>query len=177
MTNVIDDDWVDKYVEDEVAYDDFYNEIVKSVNVYCVYIDKHKNIIKIKKDRVYLDRELLSKNILKKYIDQNKVIFSKHFKLFSILKYNFNIDIKNIKTIRNSDYLTRLNSIEDIYWGKTAKLFSKLNSIHLLFSEKSSSNTKKIYIGHSKNHSKNRNKTKKVKFVELEENDGIVKLI
>ena len=80
-------------------------------------------------------------DIIKKNNDNSK------YKIFSLLKYNFDINIENIDDdYKEKLFFTNLKNINDIYWNKTIRKFQELNSLYLLFKHNSNNNnTKKIY--------------------------------
>ena len=45
------DSWIDNYLSEEKAFDKFYKENVKNINMFFLYIDKKNNIIKILKEK------------------------------------------------------------------------------------------------------------------------------
>jgi len=94
---------------------------------------------------------------VKTLISENCTILNKKFKIIEILKYNCTVDNKVINDTNYSSFLTKINSISDIYWEKTIPIFNKLNSLHFIFYEKSKGNTKKIFLR------KKKSKTKKKK--------------
>ena len=83
---------------------------------------------------------------MKTLISENCTILNKKFKIIEILKYNCTVDNKVINDTNYSSFLTKINSISDIYWEKTIPIFNKLNSLHFIFYEKSKGNTKKIFL-------------------------------
>lgn len=171
------DDWLNKIYENEKELDKYYKNNILFVCLNCIYIDIDKNIIKIKKENIEINNNFLSKQNILNIINKNNKICKKEFKIFSIGKYNFNIDIENINkynnNIKKDTFFESLKSIKDIYWLKTIPIFEKLNSLYFFFIEKSDNKTKKNY--NKKNNKKN-NKTKKLKIKELCTKDDFIKL-
>tara|TARA_B100000795_G_scaffold44000_2_gene28870 strand:- start:9385 stop:9966 length:582 start_codon:yes stop_codon:yes gene_type:complete len=179
------DDWLNKIYENEKELDKYYKNNILFVCLNCIYIDIDKNIIKIKKENIEINNNFLSKQNILNIINKNNKICKKEFKIFSIGKYNFNIDIENINkynnNIKKETFFESLKSIKDIYWLKTIPIFEKLNSLYLFFIEKSDNKTKKNYNKknyNKKNYNKNKtkNKTKKLKIKELYTKDDFIKL-
>lgn len=169
------DDWLNKIYENEKELDKYYKNNIFFICLNCIYIDINKNIIKIKKENIEINNNFLSKQNILNIINKNNKICKKEFKIFSIGKYNFNIDIENINkynnNIKKDTFFESLKSIKDIYWLKTIPIFEKLNSLYLFFIEKSNNKTKKIY-----NKKNKKNNTKKLKIKELYTKDDIIKL-
>jgi len=98
----------------------------------------------------------LLKNEISDIINEHREILNKKFILIQMLKYNFNIENKNVnKFLKNNNdfiFLTKLNEIVDIYWDDTIPLFKSLNSLYFIFFEKKNlkHNTKKIFIKRNK---------------------------
>tara|TARA_B100000795_G_scaffold98783_1_gene72545 strand:+ start:958 stop:1476 length:519 start_codon:yes stop_codon:yes gene_type:complete len=161
-----DDGWISKLCEKELELEKFYKKDITFITLNVIFIDCCKNIIKVKKKKIKINDNLLSKKRIFKIINQHK-----EFKLFSIGKYNFNIDIENINSYNqnNDEFFESIQSIKDIYWSKTIPIFERLNSIYLFFIEKSKNKT-------MKNHIKKNKQTKKLRIKEMITNDEIINL-
>lgn len=170
----IEDEWINKIYEEERELDKYYKNDIFFVCLNCVYVDIYKNILKIKKENVKVNNNLLSKKDVLNIIKKNKKLCNKEFKIFSICKYNFNIDIEDINKYNtdntdNEEFFQSFKSIKDIYWQKTIPMFERLNCLYLFFIEKSNNQTKKNKI-------KKSNKTRKIKIKELSLKDEIIEL-
>ena len=169
------DDWLNKIYENEKKLYKYYKNNIFFICLNCIYIDINKNILKIKKENIEINNNFLSKQNILNIINKNNKICKKEFKIFSIGKYNFNINIENINkynnNIKKDTFFESLKSIKDIYWLKTIPIFEKLNSLYLFFIEKSNNKTKKIY-----NKKNKKNNTKKLKIKELYTKDDFIKL-
>lgn len=83
-----------------------------------------------------------------------KNILKKTYSIFSILKYNFDVDPTDINSFLknktdNSKFINKINHLNDITWNKTISMFQDINELFLFFREKnntSNNTTKKIYI-------------------------------
>jgi hypothetical protein len=174
LENISDDEWVDNYINKEKEYDEFYKENIKYIFLFFIYVDSGKNIVKINKKKLHINNNLLKKeellDIIKKNNDNSK------YKIFSLLKYNFDINIENI----NCDYklfLTNLKKINDIYWNKTILKFQELNSLYLLFKNRSNNNTKKKYRKKKNEiNLQKKLKTKKNRLIEMTVGKDIIEL-
>jgi hypothetical protein len=166
----LDTSWIDNFEKEDILYKDFYLEDLSYINLYFIYLDESDNIQKTKKNKYilnnnnYVSREELFKIIMKnKEIEStdssgNK-IKSEKYKLLSLFKYNFTIEPSNIpyflKNNRNDDddlYLFNINSIENVYFNKTIRMFQNLNSITIIYkksnisSENNMNKTKKLQL-------------------------------
>ena len=128
--------------------------------LFFIYIDSGKNIIKIKKEKLHINNNLLKKEELLDIIKNNNN--DSKYKIFSLLKYNFDINIENIDDdYKEKLFFTNLKKINDIYWNKTIRKFQELNSLYLLFKHNSNNNTKKKYRRKKKKILKKNTRTKK----------------
>jgi hypothetical protein len=168
LKNDLNDKWITNYVKEEKLFNKFYKEEVKNIKLYFFYIDKHKEIIKVLKNKLDISNNVLLKNDISYIINENREILNKKFILIQLLKYNFNIENKNInKFLKNSNdfiFLTKLNKITDIYWDDTIPLFKSLNSLYFIFFEKKNlkHNTKKICLKRNRKTKKKYNRELKI---------------
>jgi len=169
-----DDNWISEYINKEKMFDKFYKEQVEKIQLFFLYIDTRKNIIKVIKNKHKLENNVILKENLSEIIEANRTILKKRFKLTQLLKYNFNIDNEDVnkflKTPSDFQFLTKINKIKDIFWDNTIPLFNSLNSLYFIFIENVKHNTKKIHL------KKKRGKTKKHKLnreLKIQETDII----
>ena len=106
----IDNSWVDSYKKEDAKYKDFYNEPVKSVNMFFIYVNTDKTIVNIKQKHISIKQEHNSINqthisINQKHISKStitheqiiRIIKEKQicdkikYKLFSIVRYNVDL--------------------------------------------------------------------------------------
>ena len=155
------DKWLSSYINKEKKFNKFYKEEIKTIDLFFLYVDKHNHIIKVVKEKFEIGDNILLKKNVKTLISENCNILNKKFKIIEILKYNCTVDNKVINNTDYASFLTKINSITDIYWENTISVFHKLNSLHFIFYEKSKGNTKKIFLRKKK--SKTKKKTWKCK--------------
>ena len=171
----IEDEWINKIYEKEKELDKYYKNDVLFICLNIVYVDVYKNIFKIKKENIKINHNFLSKQDILNIIEKNKKLCKKEFKIFSICKYNFNIEIDNINKYNSNKYddnfFQSLKSIKDIYWCKTIPVFKRLNSLYLFFIEKSHNKTEK-----NKQKNKQKNKTRKLRIQEIKICDDFITL-
>tara|TARA_B110000261_G_C12999109_1_gene323461 strand:+ start:97 stop:642 length:546 start_codon:yes stop_codon:yes gene_type:complete len=169
LENISDDEWVDNYINKEKEFNEFYKENIKYIFLFFIYVDSGKNIIKIKKEKIHINNNLLKKEELLDIIKNNN--HNSKYNIFSLLKYNFDVDIKNIECdYKEQSFFTTLKKINDIYWNKTIPKFQELNSLYLLFKHNSNNNTKKTHL------KTNQKKTKKNRLLKMSIDKGIIEL-
>ena len=175
----LNDDWINNFEKSDKLYQDFYKDDLYYVNLKYIYINTNNEIEKIKQEVFLMStpnkitREENLK-ILKKSLVVNNIKYS----LFSILRYNINLDTFDVKNflshhqIEDNSYLSVIKNIDAISFDTTINMFQDLNEIIFLFHEKSieakdnkNNITKKIYITENKktNTHKKHNRTIKKK--------------
>tara|TARA_Y100000992_G_scaffold146364_1_gene97364 strand:- start:52 stop:573 length:522 start_codon:yes stop_codon:yes gene_type:complete len=137
--------------ETKYELDDFTNELnclkygksdLSEITSFFLYIDSNKTLsdlktinIKLSIPNTILKRELL--NLAKKYAKLN----NKVYKLHHLLKYNFNIDERDVKNMENYCFLETVEVINDLSFHPTIEVISDINSIFFIYFE--SGNSKK----------------------------------
>jgi hypothetical protein len=157
--------WIEEFESLDENYKDFYSEDITYINFNNVYVNKDNEIEKIKKDKLllaepnYISREEIL-GILKKNC---KSTDNKRYTVLSILKYNINIDPRDVqdflRTSKNNDneYLKSLSNIDAVSLEPSISMFQDLNEIIIIYYEKTehdknnigaraSSQTKRIYL-------------------------------
>ena len=146
-----DDEWINKYEDEEKKYEVFYPEEIKYLKVNCLYV-KQNELEKITEKKINLSKEnIIKKEELIKLISENDNIDKTKYKLISILVYNFNLEnneLKNfLKQTQSFDLLRNLKNIDDYSLDSTLSYFHSLNNLYIVFNavEKNNShNTKKV---------------------------------
>jgi len=141
------DDWIEKFEEIDKSYSNFYLEDVYSLKLYFIYVDQNHNIQKIKHERRVLHKpNLLSREEIISIIKDN--CEPKRQSLITILKYNIDLDNRDIKdylrsnrtssSISNSSYehMTSIKNIDEIPFNRTISMFQDLNNLFFLFLER-----------------------------------------
>lgn len=146
-----DDEWINKYENEEKKYEVFYPEEVKYLKVNCLYVKKNE-LEKITEKEIKLNKEnKIKKEELIKLIRENDNIDKTKYKLISILIYNFNLEnneLKNfLKDSQEFELLTNLKNIDDYSLESTINYFQNLNNLYIIFNanEKNNNhNTKRV---------------------------------
>ena len=147
-----DDDWINKYENEEKKYEIFYPEEVKYLKVNCLYINKKNELEKITEKEINLNKgNKIEKEELVKLIRENDKMDKTKYKLISILIYNFNLENEELKNFlkdnQEFNLLTNLKNIDDYTFESSLSYFHKLNNIYIVFNtlEKTNiPNTKRV---------------------------------
>jgi hypothetical protein len=151
--------WIEEFEKVDSNYEIFYQEDVTYLPIYSIYIDSNNSIQTIKEEKVFMrEKNLLSKEELLRILKRNCFLTESRYTVLSILKYNLNLTPDNIQHFLKIetpwDHLTLVKNIDDIPFDKTISMFQDLNSLIILFYEKSRntddrksvSQTKKIFL-------------------------------
>jgi hypothetical protein len=172
----LDTSWIEKFKKVENNYNIFYEEEVSNIKIYILYIDSNKTLQKIKQDNILLEKGILYKEYLLSYITKFQTDNDIQFKLLNILKYNISLESEYIEhflknntqdntqditqDITQNEYLSVIHNLDNIYFKKTINIFQDLNCLYFIFHQLpkklKSSNTKKVYIKHTKRKTKKR---------------------
>ena len=148
-----------------MSINDFISHIlIENVKVNIIFTDKNKNIIDNINTNITFKNSLLKKDDLISLINKYKIFKNKNYKLHSILKYNIDLDLENIKYFIKypTNFLKSLDKIDDIKWNNSCKFLNELNTLFIIFIEKSKyikSNKKTLKL--IKCLKKNKKKTRK----------------
>jgi hypothetical protein len=150
-TDILDDDWICNFEKNDKLYKDFYKDDVYFINLHIVYVNKNHEIEKLKQEIFLMSlpncvtrNEVLG--IIKKNLTDNNINYS----LFSILKYNINIDTEDVENFLkvseleryDDEFLFTIKNIDSIKFEKTISMFHDLNDLIFIFNEKSNETKK-----------------------------------
>ena len=143
---LLDNAWIDEFEKIDKSYDQFYLNDVHSIKLHFTYIDKDYNIIQIKRDNAKLAApNMISREELLGIIKRNTW---PNYKLMSVLKYNIDLDVTDVKLYQknsNADnrcFLHPIKNIDAIPLQPTITMFQKMNALFLVFNEKDMKNMK-----------------------------------
>lgn len=144
----IDFSWLDEFENTELKYQHYYLEDIHSIRINFVYLNSLCEIVQMKQEKLILQSlNLLSKEELIELINNHSFLNEKKYKIFSILKFNLDLDPKHLnnflkKTKKDKDdieigtqYLHIIKKIAPIPFNKTIGMFQDLNEIVLFFEE------------------------------------------
>ncbi len=166
----LDDTWIKEFKKIDKEYEIFYLDEIQFIKTTFVYIDKENNIIECKTNKHLLKRNnCLFRDEILEILKNHIVLDGIKYTLFSILKYNVNLDPLNIKifvtsndnTMLTQPFFNIIRNIDNIYFDKTISMFQDLNEIFFVFHENcektvtSHKVTKRVYMKPgSSNHKK-----------------------
>lgn len=159
--SIIDSNFITEYENNINLYYKFYKNNVDFINIYLIYLDNDNNISFFEKKKEFLNESILKIDKVISIIKNNKSHKNnnsyKNYKLLYLLKYNFNIDNRELQTFINNpnkfNLLSHVNILNDISFDKTITFFSELNSLYIILKKKplnNQNNTTKKIIFHSK---------------------------
>jgi len=144
----IDITWIDKFQEESEFYDKLCIVPIDYVTIKLIYIDKTNTIKHVKN----INFKLSVNNKIKKEELYNLVLENKKdYKLSAILQYDTNIlKVKELYSIienRTPIVLKNITFINDIELSQTLSFLRSINSLYVLYSEKTEDQkkTKKIF--------------------------------
>lgn len=158
----LDMNWIKEFEATDQNYIPFYNEDVNEIKVTSLYVDNENNIETIKEEMLLLkQKNMVTKEELIDMIKKNSFKDKKRYTILSLLKYNVDLETTHVKhylkSVVSYDFLEVVKNIDNIPLKKTISMFQDLNTIVILFYEKTmltnESNhqtTKKIYISNNK---------------------------
>lgn len=158
----LDTNWIQEFETTDRHYIPFYNQDVNEIRVTSLYVDKENNIETIKEEILLLKQEnMVTKEELIHLIKKNSFKDKKRYTILSLLKYNVDLETTHVKHYLKSpkyrDFLVVVKNIDNIPLKKTISMFQDLNTLFILFYEKTTptngsnhQTTKKIYIRNNK---------------------------
>ena len=175
QTQMINQDYIKQFVENEDEYNKFYTEEVQTIKLFYLYINENNEIYNVKLENEQLENSYLTKERLLYLIKNNQFNLIKKHKLVSLLKYNIDLEHTELKNFLiqneptelteptenepNHNYLTSLKMIDSIYFKDTIQILQDLNSIIFIYTnniQSTHNTTKKINIKPKTSKSKTR---------------------
>ena len=148
----IDQNFINRFIDDEKNFEQFYNREVTLITSKFYYLDQNNEVYDKKVFELKIVNGLLKKESVLFLLKKNQYIDTCKHKLSYLLKYNFDIDYSEVKDYLIKDnsvtYLTSYKIIQDVYFKDTVPFFSDLNTLIFIMKKCSNSNctTKKIYL-------------------------------
>lgn len=149
----LDINWITHFETIDNSYNVFYLDDVHSIKIKYIYVNKENEIEKMKQENMILESpNYLSRDAVMSMIKHN---LHDNYGLLSILKYNINLDPRNVKafvatTHYEESFLTHIKNIDEIHWDMTISMFQDLNELTFFFYEKNGSHannvTRKIWL-------------------------------
>ena len=169
----LDTSWIDNLKNAESVYNDFYKESVQSITVFLLYVNKENELEHIHTDKCLLSEDgVIKRDIILSFIKQYQLLFTVHYKLLSLLKYNINLEPIDIDEFIEEDtlmsekrFLSSEKYLNDIHFEESIQMFQDMNALFFIFYEEKdkdkttkNSLTKRVkFSDHS-----NKSKTKRI---------------
>jgi hypothetical protein len=157
-TDILDDDWICNFEKNDKLYKDFYKDDVYFINLHIVYVNKNYEIEKLKQEIFLMSLpNCVTRNEVLGIIKKNVIDNNINYSLFSILKYNINIDTEDVENFLKvseletyyHNFLFTIKNIDSIKFEKTISMFHDLNDLIFIFNETKKGNnniTKKVVL-------------------------------
>jgi hypothetical protein len=161
----LDKGWIDEFEEIDKNYADFYLEDVSYIKAHFIYVNKERDVEKIKREKIILkEQNRLSREEILMLLKKNETEGDSKYFLSSILKYNITLESTEVRKFCTSnynpeEYVTRITSIDEIPFKKTITMFQDLNHLFFIFIEKPHHTTNPKNKSKRSSKSNNHNKT------------------
>jgi hypothetical protein len=127
-------------------YQDFYTDDNYYVNIHFIYINKNKEIEKIKEETFLMNTpNMITRDEIIGLLKKNTLNENRNYSLLSLLKFNLNLEPEDIPFFLSVDskeednqFLIPIQHIDTITFQKTIAMFQDLNSLYFIFLERSS---------------------------------------
>ena len=148
-------DWIKEFDKTDKIFSPFYNKKVNTINLFLLYVEKDENsIFHIKKERISLHKQILSREQIIKILKKNMNYNKKRYRPISILKYNIHLKPENISNFIHNptqyNFLESQHRIKSLAYEDSIEAFEDMNSLHIVFYEKwkttHNNGTRKIYL-------------------------------
>ena len=139
----LDTSWIDSLKKAESIYNDFYKEPVHSITVFLLYVNKENELEHIHTDKCLLSEDgMIKRDIILSFIKQYQLLFTVHYKLLSLLKYNINLEPVDINEFIEEDtfmsekrFLSSEKYLNDIHFEESIQMFQDMNALFFIFYE------------------------------------------
>ena len=135
--------WIEEFKKVDNLYKDFYKETQKTISISITYVNKKNKIHHTKEIKTSLDNNVLKKDKLIYLLKENIRHDNKKYNPVLMFKWCVNIEPevlnKYMLDLHEEDFLTIENSIQNIHFDKSIKMFHDINSFHIILHENSKS--------------------------------------
>ena len=109
---------------------------IMTINLYCLYINNDE-LYNIRCEKLELDNNCLSKEILLFLIKKNQTNGLFKHRLVSLLKYEIDLEYSDVKNLINNElntnFLSSLKLLDSLNFNNRIPLLNDLNCIFLIF--------------------------------------------
>jgi hypothetical protein len=142
----LDNTWIKEFENTDKIYQDFYTDDNYYVNIHFIYINKNKEIEKIKEETFLMNTpNMITRDEIIGLLKKNTLNENRNYSLLSLLKFNLNLEPEDIPFFLQVDskeednqFLIPIQHIDTITFQKTIAMFQDLNSLYFIFLERSS---------------------------------------
>ena len=139
----VDFNWVEEFEKVDNLYKDFYKEFQQDISIVLTYVNKKNKIHHMKELQTSLDNNILKKDKLLYLIKENMRHDNKKYNPILLFKWCVDIEPealnKYMSNIHEETFLTVEDSIKNIHFNKSIKMFHDINSFHIILHENSKS--------------------------------------
>jgi hypothetical protein len=140
----LDNTWIKEFENTDKIYQDFYVDDIHYVNVHFIYINKKKEMEKIKEEIFFMKTpNKISREEIIGLLKKNMLNENRSYTLLSLLKFNPNLEPEDIPgflkmdiSTTSNDFLIHITHIDTILFHKTITMFQDLNTLYFFFLEK-----------------------------------------
>lgn len=155
VNNILDVDWINEFEHDDRYYTMFYQEVIKSIKVSLLYINKNNEIVKISEQLLSLHTEnKITKEELLGLVKNNEYMDAIKYRLVNILVYNMALNHDDLRHFLHSsskyDFLTSLKTIDTYELQSTINCLQSVNNIFIIYNEDSQETKPKQMINNTK---------------------------
>jgi len=139
-----DENWILEAEKEETSFSRFYKSPVKKIVCYSLFTDSSKNVIKLDRQYISIEKDnTLSQTELLNIIKTNNINLQ-NYRIEHILNFNFDINQTEIQTFINDYDINKVKNLflkevsytSDIKFNDTINYLHSLNSIFLIYKEK-----------------------------------------
>ncbi len=168
----LDTSWLDNFKQAEQAYNEFYKEPIHSITLFFLYVNKDNEVEHLHNDKYILhEHGVIKRETIISLIKEYRDLFSIHYKLLSLIKYNIDLESTDIYDFINESssasdkrFIKSEKYLNDIHFEDSIHMFQDLNALFFIFYEEQSSHsshhthTKRVKLSsHSKTKRNNHN--------------------
>ena len=142
----LDENWIQEFEEVDNCYSMFYKENNEIIKVKYIYVDKTRNVQRVKREKVILSiPNVIASSVLLNLVRLNQ---TPQYRVEFALKYNVHIEPSEVKHLFNNKidetkFITEITDFtKDVHFQKTIPMFQELNEISIYFIQKTSTHAK-----------------------------------
>ena len=132
--NQLDIEWFKTQEEAELAYDEFYNRRIVSVQISIVYVN-NDTVVFIRHVQLPVYDNILKSSSIDELIMRHRILNNAKYKFQTMAKYNITITPKQILSCDySSNYFTPINQMQDVRFSDTIACLDDVNELFVILS-------------------------------------------